>query len=59
MFFAPNNYRGKAREVGRSYLYVPFSLHFVRPFLKVGSVGLLFKKVKQYPIPCDNQSKGY
>ena len=41
-------------------IHVSFALQFATfPSLKVGSMGLLFEKVKQYPVLYDKQMKEY
>ena len=48
----------KVQEITRSYLKVPFFLHF-SPLLKVGLASLLSEKMKQYPVVYNMQMKVY
>ena len=57
-FLSSNHDWVKVQKITRSYLKVPFFLHF-SPLLKVGLASLLSKKMNQYPVVYDMQMKVY
>ena len=57
MFFPPNHGCGKAKEVSRSYLNVPF--FFILPIFESLFGGFLYDEIKEYPVLYNKQIKGY
>ena len=61
MFFSPNHDWAELKEVSKSYLNVPFFLHFAPSpsCFTVGSAGLLYEQLKQHPVLYDKKMKAY
>ena len=57
--FSPNHDWAEVKEVSKSYINVPFFLHFASPpsSFTVGSAGLLYEQLKQYPVLYNKKMK--